>query len=52
MTTTAPSVPQSWDDITPEWMSAALAADYPGATVETVTVADVTTGPTDVPGWD
>ena len=40
MTTTAPSVPQSWDDITPEWMSAALAADYPGATVETVTVAD------------
>ncbi len=31
-------VPKTWDDITPEWMSAALAADHPGAVVETVTV--------------
>lgn len=37
--TTALSVPKTWDDITPEWMSAALAADYPGATVQSVTVA-------------
>ena len=40
MTTTALSVPKTWDDITPEWMSAALAADHPGATVESVTVAE------------
>jgi Phosphotransferase enzyme family len=33
------SVPKSWEDITPEWMSAALAAEHPGATVEAVTVA-------------
>jgi hypothetical protein len=39
VTTTAPSVPKTWDDITPEWMSAALAADSPGATVQTVSVA-------------
>jgi Phosphotransferase enzyme family len=32
------SVPKTWDDITPEWMSAALAADHPGAVVEAVTV--------------
>ena len=32
------SVPKTWDDITPEWMSAALAADFPGARVDTVTV--------------
>ncbi len=38
MTTTALSVPKSWEDITPEWMSAALAADYPGVTVQAVTV--------------
>ena len=38
MTTTALSVPKSWDDITPEWMSAALAGDHPGAVVEAVTV--------------
>ncbi|MDT5350171.1 MAG: hypothetical protein QOH91_3458 [Mycobacterium sp.] len=39
MTTTAVSVPKTWDDITREWMSAALAADYPGATVDAVSVA-------------
>jgi len=38
LTTTARSVPKNWDEITPEWMSAALAADHPGATVEAVTV--------------
>jgi hypothetical protein len=32
------SVPKTWDDITPEWMSAALAADHPGAVVQAVTV--------------
>ncbi len=32
------SVPKTWDDITPEWMSAALAADHPGAVVEAVTL--------------
>ncbi len=32
------SVPKTWDDITPDWMSAALAADFPGAQVDTVTV--------------
>ncbi len=32
------SVPKSFEDITPEWMSAALAADHPGAVVDTVTV--------------
>jgi Phosphotransferase enzyme family len=38
VTTNALSVPKTWDDITPEWMSAALAAGHPGATVQTVTV--------------
>ena len=32
------TVPRSWDDITPEWMSSALAAHHPGALVEAVTV--------------
>ena len=32
------SVPKTWDDITPAWMSAALAADFPGVQVDTVTV--------------
>jgi len=31
-------VPKTWDDITPEWLSAALAADFPGVQVDTVTV--------------
>jgi Phosphotransferase enzyme family len=39
VTTIAPSVPKNWDDITPEWMSAALAAEFPGATVQGVAVA-------------
>ena len=32
------SVPKTWDEITPEWMSAALAADYPGVVVDGVSV--------------
>jgi hypothetical protein len=32
------SVPKTWDEITPEWMSAALATDHPGAVVEAVSV--------------
>ncbi|HEV7359968.1 MAG TPA: aminoglycoside phosphotransferase, partial [Mycobacterium sp.] len=32
------SVPKTWDDMTPDWMSTALAADFPGAQVDTVTV--------------
>ncbi len=32
------SVPTTWDDITSEWMSVALAADHPGVEVDTVTV--------------
>jgi len=31
-------LPSAFDDITPEWMSAALAADHPGAVVDRVTV--------------
>jgi len=31
-------VPDSWNDLTPDWMTAALAAEYPGAVVDTVTV--------------
>ena len=38
MTANSLSVPKTWDDITPEWMSAALAAVHPGAAVEAVTV--------------
>ncbi len=38
MTTHSLSVPKTWDDITPEWMSEALAADHPGAVVSGVTV--------------
>jgi hypothetical protein len=32
------SVPASWDEITPAWMTAALSGHHPGATVERVTV--------------
>ena len=38
MTANSLSVPKTWDDITPEWMSAALAAVHPGSAVESVTV--------------
>lgn len=36
--TTELSVPKSWDEVTPAWMTAALAADHPGVEVDTVTV--------------
>ncbi|BAX94505.1 aminoglycoside phosphotransferase [Mycobacterium shigaense] len=38
LSATSLTVPKTWDDITPEWMSAALAADFPGVQVETVGV--------------
>ena len=31
-------VPQSWEDITPDWMTAALSSQHPGAEVSEVTV--------------
>ena len=31
-------VPKRWDDLTPEWMTAAVAARHPGARVGEVTV--------------
>ena len=39
MTAAELSLPRSWDEITPSWMTAALAEHFPGATVEAVTVA-------------
>ncbi len=38
MSTLPLSVPQSWDEVTPAWMSAALAEHHPDATVDEVTV--------------
>ncbi len=32
------AIPQDWDQITPEWMTAALTRDHPGAMVESVQV--------------
>ncbi|GAA2570112.1 phosphotransferase [Mycolicibacterium diernhoferi] len=37
--TTGLSVPKTWEDVTPEWMTAALDREIPGAVVDTVTVA-------------
>lgn len=37
--TSALSVPATWDDVTPEWMTAALATHHPGVRVENVAVA-------------
>jgi aminoglycoside phosphotransferase (APT) family kinase protein len=39
MTLAELSIPQGWDAITPDWMTAALAAHHPGAAVEGVRVA-------------
>lgn len=39
MTAAELSLPRSWDEITPSWMTAALGNHFPGATVEAVTVA-------------
>lgn len=36
--TAALSIPQGWDEITPEWMTAALSRHHPGATVSDVSV--------------
>ncbi|MGV0645742.1 phosphotransferase [Mycolicibacterium sp. XJ2546] len=33
------SLPREWEEITPDWMTAALARDFPGTVVDTVTVA-------------
>jgi len=38
MTTIEPTVPTNWDELTPEWMTAALASDFPGAVVAAVRV--------------
>jgi sulfur transfer complex TusBCD TusB component (DsrH family) len=39
MTAAELSLPRSWDEITPGWMTAALAEHFPGATVDGVSVA-------------
>ncbi|MCV7283445.1 phosphotransferase [Mycolicibacterium flavescens] len=39
MTAAELSLPRSWDEITPSWMTAALGNHFPGATVDGVTVA-------------
>ena len=39
MTVAELSLPQEWEEITPDWMTAALARDHPGAVVDTLTVA-------------
>ncbi|BBY46485.1 phosphotransferase [Mycolicibacterium celeriflavum] len=39
MTAAELSLPRNWDEITPGWMTAALAEHFPGATVERVAVA-------------
>ncbi|MDQ2637317.1 MAG: aminoglycoside phosphotransferase, partial [Actinomycetota bacterium] len=39
MTVAELSLPREWEDIGPDWMTAALARDHPGAVVDTVTVA-------------
>lgn len=39
MTAAELSLPRNWDEITPSWMTAALAGHFPGATVDGVTVA-------------
>jgi hypothetical protein len=39
VTTAELSIPQGWDEITPEWMTTALASNFPGAQVGDVTVA-------------
>ncbi|MCV7224279.1 phosphotransferase [Mycolicibacterium elephantis] len=39
MTVAELSLPREWEEITPDWMTAALARDHPGAAVDSVTVA-------------
>ena len=38
MTAAELSIPQGWDEITPEWMTSALAQHFPGAEVDAVQV--------------
>ncbi|MGF7237117.1 MAG: phosphotransferase, partial [Frankia sp.] len=38
------SVPRSWSELTPDWMTAALAPAFPGAVVDSVEVGDVVEG--------
>ncbi len=38
MTTLSLQVPKSWDEIMPDWMSTALSANHPGATVKDVSL--------------
>jgi hypothetical protein len=44
VTTLSLQVPKSWDQITPAWMSTALAQHHPGATVQDVTLELVDDG--------
>lgn len=39
MTVPEVSIPQGWDEITPEWMTSALSQHFPGAEVDAVRVA-------------
>jgi hypothetical protein len=39
MTAADITVSSDWDELTPEWMTAALSEDHPGADVDSVTVA-------------
>ncbi len=38
MTAAELSIPQGWDEITPEWMTSVLAQHFPGAEVDAVQV--------------
>jgi hypothetical protein len=40
LTTIASLVPADWDEITPAWMSVALARQHPGAEVDHITAED------------
>src|SRR5690606_34489240 len=35
-----PTIPADWDDVTPDWMTAAIAGRHPGARVGAVTVLE------------
>jgi hypothetical protein len=45
------SIPQGWDEITAEWMTAALSGHFPGTTVIMSRSCCATTGPTAVPDY-
>ena len=50
MTVAELSIPQGWEEITAEWMTAALADHFPGAGSTMSRSCCATTGPTAVPG--